>query len=68
MSVQSVLFNKNLFTVNQTYNWVIKHFKVEPIRIDETKNLYRCRIYDPIKNKRYAIKKITDGIEFVLEY
>ena len=72
-NVQSVLFNKHLFSVMQAMNWLRLHGfhgTYENIHYpDETKNYYRFRQYNPIKGERYITRNSkTSGIKFVISY
>jgi hypothetical protein len=65
--VQSVLFDRDIFTPEAAIIWLVKHnFKVK--KIDITKNLYRFRQYHPDKNARYRIKQLPNGVSLVLEF
>ena len=64
MAIQSVILDKNLFTLKSAYAWIIKHgFKY--YKIDITKDKYRFRQLDPNPNKRYYTIKLTDGVEAI---
>lgn len=72
-NVQSILFNKHLFSVVQAMNWLKQHGfcgSYENVHYpDETKNYYRFRQYDPIKNEKYITRNSkTSGIKFVIGY
>ena len=68
-NIQSILFDKNYYTVQEAKRWIQHHnFKIakEP---DITPHLIRIRQHDPNESKyHYVIKKIPNHIEFVLEY
>jgi hypothetical protein len=55
--IQSVLFNKDYFTKTQAKQW-----------LSETKNLYRYRQTEPNKYRNFRMKRIDDGIQFVLGF
>jgi hypothetical protein len=65
--VQSVLFDKDLFTRRSAISWLRKHgFKSS--KVDETNRYYRFRQFTPNKNRRHRIKEIDDGIKFIFEF
>jgi hypothetical protein len=64
--IQSILFDKQSFTVAQAKAWLKKH-KKKYGKVDETKNKLRFRQYDPIQGVKYATKKFGD-ISFVIDF
>jgi len=64
--IQSIIINK-VIDIREAYKWIISH-GYEPIKLDITKNFYRFRLVNPTKGRRYAMKRITPYIEFVIEY
>lgn len=70
--VQSVLLNRDKFTIRSAIDWVIVHnYKVK--KIDITQNYFRFRQIPPneLKNKgytNYINKEIKDGIILVIAY
>jgi len=66
--VQSVLFNKKYFDINQCYKWLINH-KFKITAPDITKKYYRFRQKRPnYKKYYYRIKKINPMISFIIGY
>lgn len=65
--VQSVLFDKNVFNPETAVIWLAKHgFKFK--KIDITDNYIRFRQFEPSKNAQYITKKITKGVEFIIQF
>ena len=48
--IQSVLFKKSTYTIPEAISWLNNH-NLTAIKIDITKNYYRCRLHNPIKLK-----------------
>lgn len=65
-NIQSVLIPKKKFTRNEAINYVKKHFKYK--KIDEKKNYYRFRQFNPHKDSSYSSKKLKNGVILVIEY
>jgi len=70
--VQSVLLNKDKFTIRQAIDWIIEHNYVFK-KIDVTDNYYRFRQISPVTLKKekyvnYINKQISDGIMLVIAY
>ena len=69
MAVQSVIFNRHFYTLNQMLKWLEKNNYLNVKRVDITKNFYRFRQFEPNKNRQYRIYKIpNEEIKLVLEY
>jgi hypothetical protein len=71
MSVQSVILDKNHFTEKEAHNWIKTHgFKTQfgEKKVHVTDNTYRYRQLEPKHDVKYRIKKVTPGVEFVMEY
>jgi len=65
--VQSILFDKKLFTPKQAITWLKKH-KYKYSKIDIKPNHLRFRQITPKKGDEYRTKKLGDsGIELILE-
>ena len=64
MAIQSILIDKNYFTLKIAYAWIIKH-GYKHYKIDITKNKYRFRQLEPDPSKRYYTIKLTDGVEAI---
>jgi hypothetical protein len=66
--IQSVLFNKNMWTKSQSIA-KLKHMKLKNIKpVHETANFYRYRIINPSKFSRFRVIKLRHGIEFVIGF
>jgi len=66
--IQSVLFDKKKFDQTKAVAFLKSHH-LKPIKaVHITKNKLRYRINPPSMFKRFRIKHITDGVEFVLGF
>lgn len=67
--VQSVLFDKDKYTIKEAINWLKKH-DFEGREVDEKENTLRFRQVDPdeLENYSFRTKEISDGINFVIAY
>lgn len=65
MNLQSVLFDKEIYTTGQAREWLEKHNIVPIKRVHTTENFYRYRIRNPKDFNRFFTKKIKYGIDFV---
>jgi hypothetical protein len=70
-NIQSIIIDKNIYTLSQANNWIKKHnykltFYGKPV--DITTNFYRYRQQSPKKYENYKIKEISKGIKLVLGY
>lgn len=71
MSIQSILLDKSIFSLKQANKWITDHgYKLEfnGKKVHETSKKYRYRQREPLKNIRYRIKKISSGVQFIMEY
>ena len=67
MTIQSVLFNRNLWTQEQASKYLIRHqFKNDGV--DETENYFRYRQHEPDSKKRYYTKVLNNGVEYIMMY
>jgi hypothetical protein len=70
--VQSITFDKSMFTPEQVYDWIRSHgYKFSAI--DETENQLRVRQFNPeyvrrLKFTHYVTKDIGNGIALILVY
>ena len=64
--IQAFLFDKSKTTTGKARDWIKKQGYTPIKRVDETLNLYRYRIKEPIHNAEYRTIKINDGIKAVL--
>lgn len=70
MRIQSILFDKHIWTKSASANWLVQHsYKTSFYgkRVEVTANRYRYRQLAPKKGAKYRIKKLPGGIELVLE-
>jgi hypothetical protein len=65
MTIQSVLFYINYFTLNNDYEWIGKH-GFEHHKIDITRNKYKFRQEEPDPTKIYFIIKVTNRVQALL--
>ena len=66
MVIQSVLFDRNIWTLKKAKDWLKWRGMFQ--FVDVKPNFWRFRQEDPSKFKTLKIKKIGNGIEFVLGY
>jgi len=68
LEVQSVLFDRRLFTPQNAADWLLSyHFRV--YKLDITKKYLRFRQFPPNRNLyRYRTKQIANGIKFILAF
>ena len=66
MVIQSVLFDRNIWTLKKAKDWLKLRGMFQ--FVDVKPNFWRFRQEDPSKFKTLKIKKIGNGIEFVLGY
>jgi len=64
--VQSVLFDKNLFSTKQAQEWLDSHNYHSIKGVHITANKLRYRQTEPGQYKRFRTENISRGIEFVL--
>jgi len=65
--IQSVLFNKHLWTQLSARKYLIKHgFKDNGV--DETENEFRYRQHEPDKSKKYYTKTLRSGVEYIIMF
>lgn len=65
--VQSVIFDKHKITIQEAIQWLKNHGFVAK-KVDETKNKFRFRQFNPSKNRRLRILHLNDVVTFVMEY
>jgi len=65
--IQSVTFDKHLWTQSQARKYLARHhFKDNGV--DETENQYRYRQHEPPKDSKYFIKTLRGGVQYVIHY
>ena len=64
--IQSILFPKNLYTLQSAKKWLRNH-KKKILKVDETDHFYRFRQRNPRSGDRYYTKKIDGGIELIIK-
>lgn len=66
--VQSILFNRNIWTKDMAEKW-LKKYDFHPIKkAHVTKNYLRYRLHSPNKKGHYVTHELHDGILFVIKY
>jgi hypothetical protein len=63
-----VLVPKSKFTLKQATAYVKKHFHFLKVDINQRKNYYSYRQFDPTPNSTYSTIKLKNGILLVVEY
>lgn len=64
-NIQSVLFDKNIFTLSQSKHWLKqRNFKQD---VDNKSKHFRFRQFKPKPSDHYVTKQITDGIQIILK-
>jgi hypothetical protein len=64
--IQSILFDKRYFTVEQAINWLKKYRRI-PTKVHETKKYYRFRQFNPDSTKKHRIITLAEGVKAVIE-
>ena len=66
---QAIIFNKNLYTLNDAKKFIKKH-DLKPIKeVHQTKNYYRFWLSEPDPIKFwYVTKTIAKGIKIIIGY
>lgn len=66
MTVQSILFDKSIWTNSNALLWLSEH-NFHPLKkVHFTKNFLRYRIQNPDLFTHFFIKRIANGIELVI--
>jgi len=65
--VQSVIIDKNKFSLNKAIKWIKKHNYNIDYGIDEKLNYYRFRQYPPKKGASYITKDLGNGVKLIIE-
>lgn len=72
MGTQSVIFNKKNFTLGQAKSWIKRNNFKQSFRNynnkkpEETKHYWRFRQEAPNKYKNYYMKKVREGVFYVI--
>lgn len=67
--VQSVLIPKLDFTLNEAAGYILDHgYKSDNAKLDITKSFYRFRQHSPKKDTKTRTKKLSNGVELVIQY
>ena len=71
-NIQSVLVPKSSFTKQEAINYVKEHFQYKKLDVNQRKNFYSFRQFDPhiFPDYKYSYSIITlkNGVELVIEY
>lgn len=65
--LHAILFKKSIFTPKTSREWLRVH-NYNYIHNRETKNIYRFRIREQIKDMNFYTIKLNNGIEMVFMY
>jgi hypothetical protein len=67
--VQSVLLDRDYFTLKSAINWIKSHGFVHK-KVDKTKRYYRFRQFNPRSDRSYRTisPKYKKGIKFIIEF
>ena len=63
--VQSIIFDRSLWTIPQAKSWLKKHGFFNN-KVDKKPHFYRFRQIDPSYFNHYITKKTDDGIDFII--
>lgn len=68
LEVESLLFDKKIYSLENSMDWIYRHNYINATDVDETKNEYRFRQQEPEKfdKESYITKKFTNGIQAVM--
>ncbi len=66
--VQSVILDKQYYTLSGAKKWVKDHGFINNYDVDEKPLTYRFRQYNPKLFNRMRTKKIQDGIKFIIGF
>lgn len=67
MVVQSIIFNKNEWSINSAKQWLEHHGYIHS-KVDVKPHFYRFRQLKPNHNKRFRTQILPSGIELILMY
>jgi len=63
-SVQSILIDKNMFTLTEAQDWIIEHgYKIK--KVDITEGKYRFRQKEPSLFNNFTTHKLMDGVSMI---
>ena len=65
--LHAILFPKSKFTLEQSKDWLKIH-NYKYIHNRQTKNIWRFRIREQIKNYNFYTYKLNNGVELVFMY
>ena len=67
MTIQAVLFSKDMYDTNRARRWLMKH-KIYPLkRVHESVHLYRYRLREPDYDRyEYRTKNVSQGIKMII--
>jgi len=72
MAIQSVIFNKNIYSKLQAKSWLLNHGFLSSYKgkspYTQTTNFWRFRQIDPKKLKNYVNKDVSKGIIYVIGF
>jgi hypothetical protein len=67
-TIQSVLFDKTIWSLDDAKKWLRQHRIVPIKKVHSTKYFYRFRIKEPNEFIRFITKKIAHGVELVIGF
>jgi hypothetical protein len=65
--LHAILFDKSKFSLNNAKKWLEIH-NYKYIHNRQTKNIWRFRIKEQIKDYKFFTKVLNNGVEFVFMY
>lgn len=66
MSVQSVIFRRDKWTVPTARRWLKQHDFAYDSKVDSTVNFHRFRQYSPKRTEEYRTRVLPGGIELII--
>lgn len=63
--VQSIIFNKKYYNKDKSGRYLFKH-NIKPLKIHETNNYYRYRLFEPRNDAQYYTIKLKNGVSLVI--
>jgi hypothetical protein len=71
MSIQSILFDRNIYSLSEAKKWIKDHGYKESFNgkdVDIKPRHYRFRQLEPNSVYKYRTKSLSHGIKFIIEY
>ena len=67
MPVQSVLFDKDKYTLEKARHYLYIHH-LRDFGVDDTPNFYRFRQFQPPEDSKYYTLKFHNGVQYIIHY